>query len=207
MVERYKMLDALSWERLWQILNVRYLLTWDGGYPGGKKIMVEDKVNLYELPDPLPRASVIHNATVEPKDENALTLLASDGFDPHKTVILAEDPELKLSGQGTKPSEATFKALKPDRLLIETKIDSPGILLVSEVYYPGWKVKVDGKPSRILRADVALRGVPLEPGKHLVEMTFEPDSVKIGVGVTGLTFLSAIILLVLVKVWPRKRLT
>ncbi|MDO8671672.1 MAG: YfhO family protein [Dehalococcoidia bacterium] len=206
-VERYKVLSELPEERWWQILNVRYLLTWRGGFPGSKKVMSDDKMNLYELPDPLPRASVVHDATVEPNDEKALAMLGADGFDLHKTVILAENPGLKLPGPGARPSEATFVEKSPDRLLIETQIDSPGILVVSEVFYPGWVVKVDGKPASILRADVALRGVPLEPGKHVIEMNFEPVSVKFGAGVTVLTLLASLVLLGGVKLWPRKQLS
>ncbi|MBI2863168.1 MAG: YfhO family protein [Chloroflexi bacterium] len=204
-VKRYKQLEKLPWERWWQILNVRYLVTWRGDYPLGKKILTEDKIHLYELPDPLPRASVIHEARVEPSDEKALAILGSAEFDPRNVVVLADDSGLKLSGQGAGPSEATFSSPRPDRLLIETQIDKPGILLVSEVFYPGWKVKVDGKPSKILRADVTLRGVALDPGRHVIEMTFEPASFKVGYAITGLTLLSSIILLVAAMVWRRRR--
>lgn len=204
-VERFKMLSSLPQERQWQILNVRYLLTWQGGYQGGKKISVEGNMNLYELPDPMPRASVLHDARIETRDESALALLAAAEFDPRTTVVLAEDPGLALPGRGVAPSRATFSTLRPDQLVIETDIEKPGVLLVSEVFYPGWKVRVDGKPSRILRADVALRAVPLEAGKHIVEMTFEPASVKLGAAMTTLTLASSLLALFGAKLWPRKQ--
>lgn len=205
-VDRYKKLMELPQERFWQIMNVRYFLTWQGGYPEGKKISVEKGMNLYELPNPLPRAVVFHDAKVEPKDDDALGLLSSPGFDPSKTVVLAEAPGLALPGPGIAPSKAVYTREGTDKMLIEASIDKPGILFISEVLYPGWKVKVDGVPERILRANVALSAVPLEAGNHSVEMYFDPDSHKLGAGISATTLLLSLITLGLVKLRPEKQL-
>jgi hypothetical protein len=204
-VERFRLLSQLPQERLWEILNVRYLLTWQGGFEGGRKISVENQMNLYELPTPMPRASLLHDVVVKPKDEDALALLASPTFDPRRTVILAEQPGMSVPQAGTSPSQATFSMLNPDRLLIQTNDNEPGILLVSELFYPGWKAWVDGKPAEILRADVALRAVLLDGGKHTVEMVFGPNSVKLGMALSGITLGGSLLLLLGVALWPTRR--
>jgi uncharacterized membrane protein YfhO len=68
---------------------------------------------------------------------------------------------------------------------IKVDVDTPldGLLYFSEEYYPAWKAYVDGKPVKIFRTDFCMRSIPVEKGKHLVEMRYESDSFK-----SGLTF-------------------
>ena len=57
-------------------------------------------------------------------------------------------------------------------------------LVLSEVYYPGWKAYVDGRAEPVLRASYAFRAVYLEPGYHEVHLVFEPLSWKVGLGIS-----------------------
>jgi membrane protein YfhO len=51
----------------------------------------------------------------------------------------------------------------------------------SEVYYPrGWKAFVDGKEAEIVKVDYTLRGLPIAPGKHVIDFKFEPASFLLG---------------------------
>jgi len=82
---------------------------------------------------------------------------------------------------------------------VTIEADSPtaGILVLSDAWYPGWRVTVDGNPAPLLRADYALRGVALPPGKHTVEFTFRSRPAQLGlllsaVGVLCLLGLAAI---------------
>ena len=63
---------------------------------------------------------------------------------------------------------------RPDRIEVEVETKQPGILVVHEVYYPGWFAEVDGKPMRILRANVLFRGVDVGEGRHIVVFRFQP---------------------------------
>ncbi|MCS7003241.1 MAG: hypothetical protein NZ518_10375, partial [Dehalococcoidia bacterium] len=138
-VERYRqLLTSEPRERVWQLLNVKYFLTWQGGFPGGEKISVErlrdrdEDVNLYALPDPLPRAYVAHNAIVIADDARALRTLLAPTTDPGTTAVLATPPSVAPSGHARR-SPASITDLSPDRLRIETTIAEPGILVLSEV--------------------------------------------------------------------------
>jgi uncharacterized membrane protein YfhO len=64
----------------------------------------------------------------------------------------------------------------PDRLEIEVESDQPGIVMAHDIYYPGWVAEVDGKPARVLRANVLFRGVEVSEGRHVVVFRFEPFS-------------------------------
>jgi uncharacterized membrane protein YfhO len=82
-------------------------------------------------------------------------------------------------------------------LTVEADVDRPGVLVLSEPYYPGWSATVDGKPAPLLRADYAFRGVALPAGKHTVEMRYRSRPTEIGlvfsvVGLFGLLALSIV---------------
>ena len=49
--------------------------------------------------------------------------------------------------------------------------------MAHDIYYPGWVAEVDGRPARVLRANVLFRGVEVSEGRHVVVFRFEPFSV------------------------------
>jgi uncharacterized membrane protein YfhO len=63
----------------------------------------------------------------------------------------------------------------------------PGVLILSDTYYPGWEVTVDGLPSQLLRANYALRGVYLPTGNHQVVFRFAPRFLRLGLLSAGIT--------------------
>lgn len=60
----------------------------------------------------------------------------------------------------------------------------PGILVLSEIAYPGWKVFVDGDRKEMVRPYALLRGVEIGPGNHQIRFTFRPASVAWGLAVS-----------------------
>jgi uncharacterized membrane protein YfhO len=84
---------------------------------------------------------------------------------------------------------AEILSYKPNKVTIETKSDKPGMLVLSDVYYPGWKVKVDDKPSRVYRVDGLIRGTPVDTGNHKVVFYYQPLSFFIGAAIAGVALL------------------
>jgi hypothetical protein len=77
---------------------------------------------------------------------------------------------------------ATLVSQAPNRLLVKGK--GPGLLVVSEVAYPGWIARVDGEVTEIYPANGVLRGVYLSGGEHTVEMTYQPPAIVWGLGIS-----------------------
>lgn len=79
---------------------------------------------------------------------------------------------------GTPPSHAvvTILAYKRNKVTLEVSTEQPGVLVLHDLYYPGWDVKVDGEPMTVLRANLLFRGVEVPAGHHRVEFTFRPLS-------------------------------
>jgi hypothetical protein len=90
---------------------------------------------------------------------------------------------------------------EPDAISVGTTSDAPGLLVLSEMYDPGWHAYVDGRPVKVFPADYALRGVPIPAGAHTVELRYEPRSLRVGLAITGFAYL-ALLATVIVSAWP-----
>jgi uncharacterized membrane protein YfhO len=59
---------------------------------------------------------------------------------------------------------------------LEVNTDRKSVVVLHDIYYPGWEATVDGKPEPILRTNVLFRGVEVPAGHHVVEFNFRPLS-------------------------------
>jgi hypothetical protein len=65
----------------------------------------------------------------------------------------------------------------PEVIRYAVNSENGGLMVCSEVYYPlGWKAFIDGEPAPLLRANFLFRAVSVPPGKHTVELRFEPTA-------------------------------
>lgn len=69
---------------------------------------------------------------------------------------------------------------------IEVSADGPGLLVLSEIAYPGWRVQIDGQTAEMVLVENLLRGVNLPPGTHTVIFSFRPMSLYWGWGFFGI---------------------
>ncbi len=140
----------------------------------------------------LPRAFLVPHSRFVEKEE-ILDILTSSDFYPHKTVLLekeggAEYPEA-VSRESSSSGEAEIKSYRPDSLLLTTDAPVPAYLFLSEIFYPGWKAFIDGRPTRILRGNYLFRVLEVPEGRHQVRLEFDPWTIKAGTGTTLLTTL------------------
>jgi len=75
-------------------------------------------------------------------------------------------------------SIVTITAYEPNELKYDVNSDKGGVIVFSEIYYPGWTVTVDGQPAELGRVNYILRALNVKPGKHEVVLTFKPKSVE-----------------------------
>jgi hypothetical protein len=137
----------------------------------------DPQLNVYENPRVLPRAYIVHNAIVLPDDKAELRALTT--LDPRRDVIVDAPPAVAPVATGSfEPARLTKHARK--ELVIETDTAQPGILVVSDAWYPGWRATLDGKETPLLRADYALRGVAVPAGQHTVTMRFASAPTRTG---------------------------
>jgi hypothetical protein len=184
------LLQRLPADRLRSLLSVRYLISQDQVVPTGATLVTKDgDTFLYRLGDALPRAWVTGSVVVEPDASRALTALASADFDPRASVIISEQPA-RLAGASASGT-ATVAEYEPNRLRLDVQASAQAMLVVSELFYPGWRATVDGNDTPIYRADHALRAVMVPAGRHTVEMVFDPLSFRLGAAISLSALLAA----------------
>lgn len=175
--------------RKWQLWNVLYVLdVRDLDGPGLRRVHEEGGLKVYEVTDPFPFAWVVHETEVATGDE-AYNLLNMDVFDLHRAAVVSEPLPFEL--QPAEGSTAQVIETSSTRVTVQADLDAPGLLVLSEMDYPGWKAIVDGQPVPIVRTDAVLRGIPLPAGSHRVEMHYAPESLYWGVAISGLVLVAA----------------
>ncbi len=120
----------------------------------------------------LPRVWFVPAAVREDGDPAALVMSAE--FEPTRKAVIsgAEIPNDIGPEAGEEGPFGTAQLTAYETQTMEAKVDAqvPGVVVFSELYYPGWQAAVDGKPAEILRSDAALRGVFVPAGKHTVTL-------------------------------------
>ncbi len=186
--------------RLVDKLNVQYLVTsnplpensvfeelWRGGdYQGEAKFV-------YENPGALPRLFFVDDFQVHTGDEVLPRLVADDTLDLSRTVLLEKTPSVApVSREG---ATATITLYRLNEIRVEASLPSPAILVQSEVFYPRWKVEVDGEPAEIARANHVLRAVALPAGDHELVFRFDASLLEQSLAVSIIALVAALVLL------------
>jgi hypothetical protein len=84
------------------------------------------------------------------------------------------------------PGESvTIPHYSPQRVELDAVLEQPGLVILADVHYPGWKLTVDGKPAPIIRANFLMRGAALDAGKHHLVYTYEPASFYVGLWISA----------------------
>jgi hypothetical protein len=110
-------------------------------------------------------------------------------YDPRMLVWLDPDAMIALEryrgGQPPSPSE-TVQVSYPDpqHAVLEATLESPGIVVLADVDYPGWTLTIDEKPAPIYRVNRLMRGAAVPSGKHRLEYVYAPRSFLIGKRIT-----------------------
>jgi len=194
------------------LLNVKYLISkfnidskeFELAEIIGNKDDPEGSLNIYRNLNVLPRAFLVEEYKVANSETEYNKILGGKDFDPRSLVLLDKDPDSfpdrsKISNQNIKPHDhekdkVIITTYQPNRIELSVSLKTPKILFMSETYYPGWKVYIDGNEGAIYRANYAFRAVPLNPGNHRVVFAYKPLSVILG----GIITLVGIIATVLI---------
>jgi len=159
-----------------------------------------DGVYTYRRLAPFYRASVVYGAEAIPEDAAAITRVLDTEFDLRNTAITATPVELPAIAP-IPATEAQIEQYANDEVRVRAMAQQAGLLVLTDLYYPGWVATVDGAPAEILRVNHVLRGVLLPPGEHEVVFRYAPRSVQLGavISALGLTLAVGIIGLAWIK--------
>ena len=97
-----------------------------------------------------------------------------------------------------------IKAYEPNMLTYEVESDKGGIVVFSEIYYPGWTATVDGVEQELGRVNYVLRALSVKPGKHEVVLSFFPKSIDRTETVAYVSY-AILLLIILMMIWIEYR--
>ena len=184
---------------LLDLLNVKYVVTREAIDSPHFTLVYDGEVKIYRNESVLPRAFLVERAVDVAGEKDALRLMTAADFDPGETVVVERGPAgeatgrvgERVSGGGGDqspiphpPSPNTqyplITSYTPNRVEISADAPAASYLVLSDVYYQGWRATVDGADTPILKADGAFRAVNLPWGQHTVVFEFKPFSFQLG---------------------------
>ena len=162
---------------------------------------------VYENLRAMPRAWLVpHIVSLKPVDilHAIKTSQLPDGrdFDPSKMALVEE--EIKFKADYDERSTTNVISVEDELVIVETKSTHPAMLVLSDIYYPGWTVTIDGSDAKILRVNYLLRGVLVPKGEHLLRFEFRPRTFYLGATIS-VSALVCILIGSAIAVWRGKR--
>lgn len=204
-----KIHPLLTHLQLVSLLNIKYLLFTQGiDDERLKKVFDDGEVKIFENLEVLPRAFVVPEFKVIKNEEDILKELRSIEFDPRKYIILEEDTNVACGKpELVKNSKVNIIKYLSQEVNIDVQMTDDGFLVLSDTYYPGWKVFVDGKEDKIYQANYIIRAVYLKKGNHQVKFIYDPLSFKIGACISLITLIGIIAFFIVNGILRYKRVS
>ncbi|MFN8592436.1 MAG: YfhO family protein [Thermomicrobiales bacterium] len=150
------------------------------------------EVRILENSRSFPRAWLVHDARRVGAGD-ALPILASGAIDPHKTALL-EVSLPNLSPAVATADTAVYRRATPDRIEIAVNASASALLMLSEVWSPGWHAAIDGAPTSVYLADHVLQAVAVPEGEHVVTLMYDPPYLRLGFAAAAIAALLVMIL-------------
>jgi hypothetical protein len=184
---------------LFDLLNVRYVLT---NYSGDKvrSVLSPSKFKLvstskqystYENTRVLPRCMLLSHYKLCQNFGELAGIMRNAKFDPSREVILladdfksseSEQAELKSlnmeAGDSTTADHVSYTGRDANNQKLSVHCAGDRILLLSDIYFPGWSARIDGRSTEIVRADYLFRAVLVPKGDHNVQFAYNPYSLE-----------------------------
>ncbi|MDJ1159379.1 YfhO family protein [Chelatococcus sp. SYSU_G07232] len=142
---------------------------------------------IYRLTPTAPRA-YLATRLIAVDSESVLQEDELPEFDRNGEALIDEADAEELRGdyglrdQTTAPEPATgqvrIRGYRRNAVVIDVETDRRAMLVLHDIYYPGWEAVVDGESRPIRRVNLLFRGVEVPPGRHRVHFTFRPLSVN-----------------------------
>jgi hypothetical protein len=159
------------------LLNVKYRTSFDRR---------TGTLSLVPNPTFMPRAYFLYDVRVAHTEDELAAAIRDSTWHHTSTAILEQDSPLHAAlPPGPTPGSARITAYDDNRVELEAVSPTEGIMVLSEVFYPGWKAFVDGSETAIMRTDYNLRGIVVPGGTHHVEFRFMPPPFVTGAWITA----------------------
>lgn len=88
------------------------------------------------------------------------------------------EPILGQTQTNDSTARVVLTKYEPNNMTYTVNSTKGGVVVFSEVYYPGWTATIDGQPAELGRVNYILRALNVKAGKHEVVLDFHPTSIS-----------------------------
>lgn len=154
------------------LLNVRYVLSLeDLKKPYLIKVFQEGQTKVYQDTRSLPRAYFVQQVSFEKDKRMLLEHLFENSFQPRKEAFV--DHPLSLMAVPLLSSEfVQIKSYDAGEISLDVQTLNDRLLVIANVFYPGWQAHIDGKQVQIYRTDYLFQGIIVPPGRHAIVLRY-----------------------------------
>jgi hypothetical protein len=179
--------------RLWELFNVRYVLSRNPlSVPGLTQLFEEDGLLLYQMQEALPRAYAARSIEVFDDSKRALDNVMNSDTHPGDRAVVEEEPPIELPGRLVDRPSVHVVTWGTQSLELAVESREPAYVVVSMPYDSGWRATMDARPVMIQRTNYALMGIAVEAGEHRIQLRYDPILFKVGAVVSVTTVLAFI---------------
>ena len=173
------------------LLDARYIIRPASAPDPGPVIYRDAAWKVFENPQAYPRVWMVHQISVEPSIDELRRKVDSGSVDLHQAALLDAPLKDALDPKPTGIDEtAAIRVFESTQMEIKVHAGSRALLVLSEVFYPGWKAEVNGHEAAIWKVDGGLRGVVVPAGESTVRLQYAPASFRIGAALSAAAFLA-----------------
>jgi hypothetical protein len=152
-------------------------------------------VRLYENPHAVPRAFVTYRSLPAPPPAELLGRLADPAFDPLAASYVEGDPGFVPAPDAPERGAAAAVVLDAERVVeLDVTLAAPGLVVLGDSIYPGWRATLDGAPVPIVAANHLFRAVSAPAGRHRVRFEYRPGTFLAGAAVSAAAVLAILAL-------------
>lgn len=147
----------------------------------------DDDVSIYGNAYAMPRAFIVDRVRYSASYKEAQAAISTDDFDISNEVVLEKPPPVEIEEGEQGAGKAEIIEYAANRAVIKADAEKNGILVLTDIFYPGWRAYVDGEQAEIYRVNGLVRGVYLNKGVHTVEFRYFPVSFLAGLSISAVS--------------------
>ena len=173
--------NSLQLSPVLDLLGVRYVVFRGAPPPEIKPRFQSHDYWVWENRSALPRAFIPRRVEVVPDDNERLFKLSLEDFNPQEVAYVETPVNLPSECAGMVQIQSEI----PTRIIMTSQMETPGLLVLADLWDVGWSATVNGQPAPILRTNHALRGVVVPPGSSKIEFRYHPASLTLSLMLAG----------------------
>jgi hypothetical protein len=164
------------------MLSVRYVIFRGSPAPGARPAFEQKDYWVMVNSNALSRAFIPERVETVVDDKTLLAKLVSPDFNPREAAYVESALNLPKACRG----QAQIVQETPTRLTISLQMETPGLLVLADLWDKDWQAYLDGKRMPILRANYAVRGVAVPAGRTTLVFRYAPASFALGIRLASL---------------------